>query len=210
MTEQKNIPEATVRRFSLYLRELEKIKDNGDISIKSKDLGQRLGLSDVLVRKDFGFLGIFGRSGVGYEISALLKELQLRLHKGKKIATIVIGAGKIGQAICSYSQFIDRGFQIVDVFDKEKKTIGSVVASHKVKDIKNIKDVCQKKKVQLAVLAVPPESARKVALLLVQSGVLGILNFAPTHLDLPSEVAVVNVDFSLALDELSFAVFQER
>tara|TARA_Y100001968_G_C19364695_1_gene721836 strand:- start:103 stop:732 length:630 start_codon:yes stop_codon:yes gene_type:complete len=209
MVLKKSIPEATVRRFSLYLRELEELGVAKNDSINSKDLGKRLGLSDVQVRKDLSFLKQCGRPGVGYRVSLLSKELKTILGKGKKIPTIVIGAGKIGQAICSYPRFGERGFEIIAVFDSSKEVIGQKVASHKVKDIKDIKAVCLKNNIQLGVLAVPPEAARRVSRQLIDVGIMGVLNFAPTHLDLPDGVAVIDVDFSLALDELRFAIFQE-
>ena len=40
---------------------------------------------------------------------------------------------------------------------------------------------------------------------MVDAGIRGMLNFAPKRLDLPSGIAVVNVDFTDALEQLAFA-----
>ena len=46
----------------------------------------------------------------------------------------------------------------------------------------------------------------QVAQSLVDAGIRGILNFAPKRLDLPSGIAVVNVDFTDALEQLAFEI----
>ena len=61
-------------------------------------------------------------------------------------------------------------------------------------------------KPDLAILAVPADKASDVAQALLESGVSGILNFAPTTLHLPDDVAVVNVDLASELQRLAFAV----
>jgi redox-sensing transcriptional repressor len=58
----------------------------------------------------------------------------------------------------------------------------------------------------MGLIAVPPEAATAVAQSLVDAGILGILNFAPIRLDLPKEIAVVNVDFTDALEQLAFEI----
>ena len=52
----------------------------------------------------------------------------------------------------------------------------------------------------------PPDAAVAVAHSLVNAGIRGILNFAPIRLDLPKEIAVVNVDFTDALEQLAFEI----
>jgi len=47
-----------------------------------------------------------------------------------------------------------------------------------------------------------------VATKIAQTGVSGILNFAPTMLKLPSDVGVINVDLASEMQRLSFLVSQ--
>jgi redox-sensing transcriptional repressor len=49
-----------------------------------------------------------------------------------------------------------------------------------------------------------------VANRLVDSGIKGILNFAPAVLEVPREVAVENVDFLTGLSRLSFFALNPR
>ena len=58
----------------------------------------------------------------------------------------------------------------------------------------------------LAILAVPVSEAQAVAERVVQAGVRAILNFAPIRLDVPSHVAVNDVNIGLELEALAFVL----
>jgi redox-sensing transcriptional repressor len=60
MLDKSRIPRPTVKRLSLYLRELESHEERGQTTISSKQLGATLGLTDAQVRKDLAFFGQFG------------------------------------------------------------------------------------------------------------------------------------------------------
>jgi redox-sensing transcriptional repressor len=60
----------------------------------------------------------------------------------------------------------------------------------------------------MAILCVPPEEAQEVANVLVEAGVTGIMNFAPTVLQVPDEVTVNNVNMAIELENLSYFVQQ--
>jgi redox-sensing transcriptional repressor len=62
--------------------------------------------------------------------------------------------------------------------------------------------------VQIAIVAVPAESAQAVTDQLVTAGIRAILNFAPTRLKVPKEVRLKNVDLSIELETLSFYLAQ--
>ena len=60
--------------------------------------------------------------------------------------------------------------------------------------------------IDLAILAVPASAAQVAADQVVDAGVKGLLNFAPTSLRLPEDVAIRTVDLSVPLEELSFCL----
>ena len=66
MSERASIPRATVKRLSLYLRELELHQSRGETTVSSRTLGGDLGITDAQVRRDFGYFGQFGQPGIGY------------------------------------------------------------------------------------------------------------------------------------------------
>ena len=62
----------------------------------------------------------------------------------------------------------------------------------------------RKNSVRMAVLSVPAAAAQTVTNVLVQAGVMGILNFAPIVLEVPEEVMVNNVNLAIELENLSY------
>ena len=62
--------------------------------------------------------------------------------------------------------------------------------------------------VRMAILCVPPEEAQEVVNKLVEAGVTGIMNFAPTVLQVPDDVMVNNVNLAIELENLSYFVQQ--
>ena len=62
--------------------------------------------------------------------------------------------------------------------------------------------------VRMAILCVPPEEAQEVTNKLVEAGVTGIMNFAPTVLQVPDDVMVNNVNLAIELENLSYFVQQ--
>ena len=61
---------------------------------------------------------------------------------------------------------------------------------------------------QLAIVAVPAESAQLVTETLVGAGIKAILNFAPGRIRAPKDVRFKSVDLSIELETLSFYLAQ--
>jgi redox-sensing transcriptional repressor len=72
--------------------------------------------------------------------------------------------------------------------------------------MKDLDVLIKQRRIELGILAVPADAADLVADRLVEAGVSGILNFARSHLVLPPDVKLVNVDFTAALEELAFEI----
>jgi redox-sensing transcriptional repressor len=64
----------------------------------------------------------------------------------------------------------------------------------------------QKQNVKMAIVTVPVAVVQEVTNALVQSGVTGILNFAPIVLDVPEDVMVNNVNLAIELENLSYFI----
>ena len=58
--------------------------------------------------------------------------------------------------------------------------------------------------IDIAVVAVPAESAQGVVNTAVQAGIRAILNFSPGTLKVPPGVKLKNVDLTVSLESLSF------
>ena len=63
------IPEMTVRRLSVYTRCLLQLEEDGVKTISSQELAERFSLNSAQVRKDLAYFGEFGVRGIGYYVS---------------------------------------------------------------------------------------------------------------------------------------------
>ena len=204
MNNNKKIPETTISRLFIYLREISKLSEIGIRTISSSELGERLNLSDSQVRKDFGYFGQFGVSGSGYNINELKSVLENILGKDKAWNVCVIGAGYLGSALLSYPGFKEQGLNVVTAFDSDPKKIGKDKNGLIIQHIEELSKVVKQKDLAIGIIAIPANHAQKVADSLVGAGIKCIMNFAPVSLSVPEDVKVKNVDLSRELETLSY------
>jgi redox-sensing transcriptional repressor len=206
MPNSDRISKPTSRRMSLYFRVLQSRLEQGDGSISSRELGMQAGVKDAQVRRDLACFGSLGRPGVGYRVGPLHDQLRRRLGMDRTWNTVLVGAGKIGRALLAYPRFRHEGFDFVAAFDVDGKAVGKKIAGLAIQPMDELKRTVKLRRARIGLIAVPPAAADEVAGLLVAAGIQGILNFAPVRLRLPREVAVVNVDFTDALEQLAFEI----
>jgi redox-sensing transcriptional repressor len=202
----KRIADSTVRRLSAYLRFLEDFEARGLSTISSEELAKRGGTTSAQVRKDLSFFGSFGKRGLGYSVPELAGRLREILGLGKEWRVIIVGAGKIGAALAQYRGFRQRGFTILAAYDINPDKVGRKLEGIPVKDIGELERDIQRDKPDIVVLTVPGDEAQKVVDRVVKAGVKAILNFAPTQLQAPPDVAVKTVNMAMELEGLSFAL----
>lgn len=200
----KKVPEGTISRLFIYLRELTELTRVNVNTISSAELGERTNLSDAQVRKDLGHFGQFGVSGSGYNTHELKSALEKILGKDKTWNVAVIGVGNLGGALLAYPGFKKLGLNIVAAFDSNVKKIGKQINEITVKSIEQLEKVIKDKKVVIAIIAVPAQEAQAVTDKLIASGIGCILNFAPQALNVPEHVKVKDVDLSHELETLSY------
>lgn len=202
----KRIADSTVRRLSAYLRFLEESAEHGLTTISSDELARRGGTTSAQVRKDLSFFGSFGKRGLGYSIPELISSLREILGLKREWKVIIVGAGKIGTALARYAGFEQRGFHVIAVYDSDPVKIGSRWEDLVVRDTATLERDIARERPDIAVLAVPHGAAQDAAARLVRSGVKAILNFAPTQLAVPADVAVRSVNMAMELEGLSYAL----
>jgi len=65
---KKYIPEDTIKRLPVYLRNLLEMKKKGEKIVSSKKITETLNILPEQFRKDLSYFGTFGKRGVGYEV----------------------------------------------------------------------------------------------------------------------------------------------
>lgn len=173
--------------------------------IFSYTLANETGVTPDQVRKDFSEFGIKGNKRGGYEIDDLLNKMETIFHRNKDNNIVLVGMGNLGTALSRYSRFVQRNMNIVATFDIDpfKQKIRSEIP---VYSMARLKEIIERFRVKVAILAVPEISAQEVTDELIQSGVTGIVNFAPVLLKVPAGVVINNVNLCDELESVIYCV----
>jgi len=201
---ERRIPKETIDRLPLYLRCLDKLIEQGEENISSENFSSRLNLNSAQVRKDLSYFGDFGKRGVGYETKKLSSKIRTILNLDQRWQMALAGVGNIGSALLTYSGFDRRVFEVTMAFDRNPKLIGKEINGVEIENVSEISERITDEGVKLGIIAVPASSAQKVADMMVEGGVTGLLNFAPTLLDLPEEIKLAQVDITKELEQLVY------
>ncbi|WP_425148487.1 redox-sensing transcriptional repressor Rex [Deinococcus sp.] len=211
-----DIPTAAISRLVIYLRILETLEAQEIERTSSSDLAERAQVTAFQVRKDLAYFGRFGTRGMGYTVALLKRELMRVLGLNRIWNVVIMGMGRLGQAIANYPGASDYSFGYVGLFDTDPDLIGREIRGLNVRHADHLRAFAQATPVDLGFLAVPPEHAQAAAQTLVSAGIRGILNFAPTMIqprliagssDVSEEwrqVSVENVDFLAGMKRLAF------
>ncbi len=210
MESRPKVPTPSLNRLPLYYRYLLEAREQRLTVVSSEMLGDAAGVPAAQVRKDLGYLGEFGRPGIGYDVMEMQRRLGELLGLAKEKEVIVVGAGRLGSAISSYQGFATYGLRIAALFDSSPARIGSTVGGLSVLSIDDLDKYVKEHGIQMAILAVPASAAPRVAEQLVAAGIKAILNFAPVKLEVPPGVVVSNEDLAARLATLSFRMTHGR
>lgn len=193
------ISKATLTRLPQYLRILKKLRKEKVETISSTIIAEKLKLNSIQVRKDLALVSHEeGKPGIGFNVEELIKDLEKVLGLDNISDAIIVGAGRLGQALLNYPGF-EGNFNIVMAFDiDEEKCNGKNIFN-----INDIKEITKKKNIQIGIITVQKEAAQQVCDLLVECGIKAIWNFAPVTLNVPEDVIIKNEDLSASLMILS-------
>ena len=180
-------------------------------TISSQALAEQFHLNAAQIRKDLAYFGEFGVRGVGYYVQELRAHLRQILGLDRRVRVAVMGAGNLGLALADYPGFRQEGFEIAALFDAANEKIGHESRGGvPIFDIKDLKKVVRRERLDIAVIAVPAPHAQPVVDLVVAAGIKAILNFSPGALKVPGEVKLKSVDLTVSLESLSFYLAQEQ
>lgn len=200
------IPRKTIYRLSTYVRCLARLKEKNIQTVSSEALAKVAGVKPTQLRKDLAYFGTFGTRGLGYDVADLSNRIADELGTSRLQPVILVGVGNLGLALLSYRGFEKEGFEILAAFDAEPDRPRDKKISLPVSGMKELPEFVRQNNVRMAILTVPAEAAQEVANLLVQCGIMGILNFSPIVLHVPEEVMVNNVNLAIELENLSYFI----
>lgn len=204
----KYVIKNSLKRIFLYRSCLVRLKMMGVEKVFSYTLANETGVTPDQVRKDFSEFGIKGNKRGGYKINELLDIMENLFHRNKDHNIVLIGMGNLGLALSKYSKFVQRNMNIVATFDIDpfKQKIRSDIT---VYSMSRLKEIIDRFRVKVAILAVPEISAQEVADDLVRHGIKGIVNFAPVLLKVPPDVIINNVNLCDELESVIYYVHKQ-
>ena len=200
--ERIEISKSVLKRLPGYLSYLKSLPEGTATHISATTLANALGMGEVQVRKDLAMVSDGGRPKVGYLRERLIEDISQFLGYDNTTDAILVGAGKLGQALLGYSGFDAYGLNILAAFDvrpKQEKTDEGKPIYH----IDALEHFCCMHNVLMGIITVPAEHAQQVCDKLIAAGIKAIWNFAPTHLEVPQNILVQNENMATSLAVLS-------
>ena len=200
--QKKEISKSVLKRLPGYVSYLRSISDSASPYISATALANALGMGEVQVRKDLAAVSDGGRPKIGYLRESLIEDIEQFLGYDNTTDAVLIGAGKLGQALCGYSGFDAYGLNILAAFDKEPFA-DQTDEGTPILPITKLEGFCKSNKVLMGIITVPASHAQEVCDLLIKCGIKAIWNFAPTHLEVPNNILVQNENMATSLAVLS-------
>lgn len=199
---RKNISKAVLKRLPSYVSYLRSIPEGESVFISATALANALGMGEVQVRKDLAMVSDGGRPKVGYHRESLIEDIEQFLGYDNTTDAVLIGAGKLGQALLGYVGFEAYGLNILAAFDAEP-TLDKTAEGKPIYPMNQLQSFCKGNKVLMGIITVPAACAQSVCDQLIQCGIKAIWNFAPTHLEVPQNILVQNENMATSLAVLS-------
>lgn len=199
--EANKVSKKLLNRLPLYLNHLKSMPEHSE-NISATALAKALGLGDVQVRKDLAKVSHTGRRRTGRSKMQLIRDIENYLDLVTETGTIIVGAGKLGQALLDYSGFEELGLNIMAGFDIHPAAKKSAVGKP-IYHVNRMESFCKCYDVHIGIIAVPAPSAQSVCDCLIACGVKAIWNFAPVHLNVPEHVLVQNENLAVSLTSLN-------
>ncbi len=206
MPSKVEIPRKTVYRLSIYLRCLQRLRENKIETVSSEALAKAAGVKPTQLRKDLTYFGQFGTRGLGYNVTGLSGAIGEVLGSSRLQPVILVGLGNLGSALLRYGGFQKEGFEIIAAFDVKPDPRRVKGLKTKLLDSVLLPDFIVEHQIKMTILTVPAQHAQEVVNTLVSSGIQAILNFSPVVLEVPKNVIVNNVDLAMELENLSYFI----
>jgi redox-sensing transcriptional repressor len=199
-----SISEKTIERLILYRSLLDQSNSNNEPGVFSHQLARMAGYSSAQIRRDLMEIGYSGSPAHGYDRKRLIKSIGTLVDPPAKEEVALAGVGSIGRAILAYFQGRTALLEITAAFDVDPEKVGRVIHGCRCFHIDKLVEVTAERGIKIGILCVPADQAQRTADAFVEAGVTGILNYAPTRLQVPETVYVENRDMIMAVEKVAY------
>ena len=200
--EKREISKSVLKRLPGYLSYLRSMPEGGSPYISATALASALGMGEVQVRKDLAMVSDGGRPKIGYLRESLIDDIEQFLGYDNTTDAVLIGAGKLGQALMGYSGFDEYGLNILAAFDIHPAA-DRTEEGKPIYPMSMLESFCRAHKILMGILTVPADCAQEICDRLIACGIKAIWTFAPVHLDVPEHILVQSENMATSLAVLS-------
>lgn len=204
VNKERQISKAVIKRLPRYRRYLGELKKKGVEKISSNDLSELIGYTASQIRQDLNNFGGFGQQGYGYSVEFLYDEIGNILGLNKQHKMVVVGYGRLGQAMANFITNNEPKFTIAGIFDVKQIIQDVEFQGAQIMTCKSLAQFVKDEDIDIALITVPAEKAQIVADTVIGAGIKGIWNFTAVDLDVPKGVACENVHVSDSLHALAY------
>ena len=198
----KKISKSVLKRLPGYHAYLKSLQNSDSPYISATAIANALDMGEVQVRKDLAMVSDGGRPKVGYVREHLIEDIEQFLGYDNTTDAILVGAGRLGQALLGYNGFDEYGLNILAAFDIRPETKRKD-SGKPILPLDQMVPFCQEHKILMGIITVPTEFAQEACDRMIQAGIKAIWTFSPTHLDVPDHVMVHNENMANSLAILS-------
>ncbi|MDY0296162.1 MAG: redox-sensing transcriptional repressor Rex [Acidobacteriota bacterium] len=177
-----------MRRLPVYHHFLTELVDRGVERVSSTMVAHQFGYDPIKVRKDLALTGAVGRPRIGFIARDLLRHIEAFLGWDQTQEAVLAGCGALGSALLGYEGFSQCGWEILVAFDNDPELVGTRINGKPVMPMERLAEVCRGMNVKVGIITAPAKSAQKIADMMVDAGLRGIWNFAPTSVQVPEGV----------------------
>jgi redox-sensing transcriptional repressor len=196
---QDRLRTGVAARLSRYLQVASQAEKGGAKLVSSYQIALYTGINPTQVRRDLSSFGKFGRRGFGYEIDILRRRLREILGAEARRSVVVVGAGRIGEALVRSELLSQHGLEIASIFDSDPDKVGRQIGTLSVSPASELAEQAKRRGATAGVIAVPADAAQDVADELVRAGVSVLFNYSEALLDVPAGVAVQTLNPAVEL-----------
>lgn len=196
MSNENSIPSATLSRLATLYQALLDARSRDVECLNSAQIGALIGIPAAQVRKDLSSLGEGGVPGVGYRVTDLILGIARCLKIDKKRRFALVGAGRLGQALASYTGLAKMNFELVMAFDNDPAKIGKHAGDALIEPVAEMPARLKQEGIKVIVLTVPASAAQATADAAISGGARWVLNFTPAILQVPRNCIVRDVSFT--------------
>ena len=200
--ERKEVSKSVLKRLPGYLAYLKNIPEGASVYISATALANALGMGEVQVRKDLAMVSDGGRPKIGYQRENLIEDIEQFLGYDNTTDAVLIGAGKLGQALLGYHGFDEYGLNILAAFDVAP-TAEQTEEGKPIYSMDKLEGFCRLHKVRMGIITVPAQYAQTVCDQLINCGIKAIWSFASAHLEVPANILVQYENMATSLAVLS-------